>query len=176
MDEQEIVQGSVEKLEKMACAVYEALKSGYSEKIYKEALMVEFRQNHIPYERERSVTIMYKGVAIGTGFADIVATPIANVPIPIECKTVAKNLTEDHREQLRTYMNGMGSSCRHGILIQFKQPGNHEFEKDETPLFYWARKNDKGIITFYRRKESKWVVEDNKKANGKKAKSSEEPK
>ena len=41
--------------------VHNILGSGLSEIIYKEALEFEFRENNIPFEREKEYTIEYKG-------------------------------------------------------------------------------------------------------------------
>ena len=97
---------------------------------------------------------------IGTGKADIVATPIGGLSIPIECKKTG--LKEDHRQQLRTYMKGMGSDCGHGILISFPQPGTYRSESSELPEFYWARKDGAGNVEFYRPEGDAWIPDDNK--------------
>src|SRR5664280_2645087 len=105
----------------MAHDVYNALGCGYDELIYKEALMVELRDARISYERERYVPIPYGKYVIGTGKADIVVITTEGLSVPVECKKT--DLKEDHRQQLRTYMKGMGDKCAHGILIRFPQPG-----------------------------------------------------
>lgn len=155
------VEQHVEMLRQMALAVYLELKSGYDEIVYKEALMVELREAHIAYERERYVPILYKGkYVIGTGKADIVTIPGMGVSIPIECKKTG--LKEDDRQQLRTYMDGMGSACGHGVLIRFPQPGN---APGDQPLeFYWARRETDGSVAFYKRSsEGAWVMDEGKK-------------
>jgi hypothetical protein len=122
--------------------------------------MVELREAHVPYERERYVTILYKGrYVIGTGKADIVAIPASGVSIPIECKKTG--LKEDDRQQLRTYMDGMGNACGHGVLIRFPQPGK---EPNDQPLeFYWARREANGSLAFYKRSlEGTWVLDKSK--------------
>jgi len=122
--------------------------------------MVEFREAHTPYERERYVPILYGKRVIGTGKADIVVIPTEGLSVPIECKKTS--LKEDDRQQLRTYMKGMGDECAHGILIRFPQPGVHKPEKIDPPEFYWARKDGDGNVEFYRREENDWVPDDNK--------------
>jgi GxxExxY protein len=154
------VQGHIEEIQRMAHDVYDTLGSGYDEIIYKEALMVEFRDAHIPYDRERYVPILYGQRVIGTGKADIVVIPAEGLSVPIECKKA--QLKEDDRQQLRTYMKGMGSDCAHGILIRFPQPGTYRSDGIERPEFYWARKGRDGNVEFYRPENSAWVPDDNK--------------
>ena len=154
------VQEHVENIQRMAYHVYDRLGCGYGEIIYKEALMVEFRDAHISYDRERYVPILYGPRVIGTGKADIVVIPSEGLSVPIECKN--NGLKEYDRQQLRTYMKGMGNDCVHGILIRFPQPGAYKSEKIEPPEFYWARKDGDGNVEFYRPENNAWVPDDNK--------------
>ena len=41
--------------------VHSELGPGFSEAIYKDALEIELRNNNIPYEREKSFKVQYKG-------------------------------------------------------------------------------------------------------------------
>jgi GxxExxY protein len=159
------VQGYVKQIQKMAGDVYETLGCGYDEIIYKEALMVELRKSSIPYERERYVPILYGPFVIGTGKADIVVIPVPGLSIPIECKKTG--LKEDDRQQLRTYMKGMGDQCSHGILIRFPQPGTNKSDTPDPLEFYWARKDREGILEFYRDENGgAWVLDENKPTTG----------
>ncbi len=164
------VQKHIEEIQKMARTVYDTLKCGYDEIIYKEALMVELRDAHISYERERYVPILYGPRVIGTGKADIVVIPTEGLSIPIECKKTL--LKEDDRQQLRTYMKGMGNECAHGILIRFPQPGAHKPDTVNPPEFYWARKDREGNVEFYRHENDAWVPDDNKRKRTPNAKAS----
>jgi len=134
------VQTHIEQIHKMADDVYKTLGRGYNEMIYKEALMVELRSARLPYERERCVPIFYRPYVIGTGKADIVVVPAEGLSVPIECKI--PGVKEEHRQQLRTYMKGVGDHCVHGILIRFSQP--EESEAVDPLEFYWARKDQEG--------------------------------
>jgi GxxExxY protein len=153
------VQVYVKQIRKMAEDVYKTLGCGYGELIYKEALMVELRKASIPYEREGYVPILYKDLVIGTGKADIVVVPAQGLSIPIECKKTG--IEEDAKQQLRTYMKGMGETCSHGILIQFPQPGPAQLE------FRWARENPEGNLYFYRDDGGAWIFDENKPTKSK---------
>jgi GxxExxY protein len=156
------VQKRIEEIREMALAVYDYFGSGYNESIYKEALMVELRDAHLPYDRERYVTVEYKNHVVGTGIADIVVLPLGLLPIPIECKKA--ELHQDHREQLRTHMKGMGGDCKHGILICFPQPGTHEPEQKQALEYFWARRDSDGRVLFYRRdSDGEWLIDSKKK-------------
>ena len=48
-------------IEKAARNVYAALRGGYNERVYEEAMAVEFRRHGIPYEISRAVEIFYDG-------------------------------------------------------------------------------------------------------------------
>ena len=48
-----------------AIEVHRRLGPGYLESIYEEALAVELKARKIPFERQKSVNILYKGMEIG---------------------------------------------------------------------------------------------------------------
>ncbi len=166
MDE---VREYVERIECITHTVYDTLQSGYEELIYKEALMVELREASISFERERIVPILYGSFVIGTGKADIVVIPAVGLSIPIECKKTG--LKEDDRQQLRTYMKGMGDRCTDGILIRFPQPGNYEPDQPDRVEFLWARQDEAGNAKFFRHESGAWVLDDNKRKEPKSGKS-----
>lgn len=106
------VQEHIEEIRKMAHSVYSTLGSGYDEIIYKEALMVELRDAHVSYERERYVPILYGKRVIGTGKADIVVIPAEGLSVPIELQenspqrrrqAATSHLHERHGERLRAW-------------------------------------------------------------------------
>ena len=54
-------------------AVHQALGCGFLERVYQDALEIEFKDRHIPYEREKQIQIMYKGKQLGEPYrADFV--------------------------------------------------------------------------------------------------------
>ena len=97
--------------------VYNTLKPGLLEAIYKLSLCVEFDRQGIPYEVEKPLKVYYKGVLLPkTYFADIVCYG----DIIIEAKAVAI-LTAEHMAQLLNYMRI--TNIRVGYLVNF---GNKE--------------------------------------------------
>ena len=93
------------------------------ERVYAEALMVEFRLNDIEYETQRDVEILYKGHKIGTSLIDLI---IKGTPeIVIELKAASKITTrslEQTASYLRTY------NMKRGLLINFPYPYEKEPE------------------------------------------------
>lgn len=54
-------------------AVYNEFGCGYLERVYQDALEVELRLRNIPYEREKTIQITYKGEPLGEPYrADFV--------------------------------------------------------------------------------------------------------
>ena len=82
-----------------AMEVYNALGRGMAEPIYQEALAMEFRLRGMDVEREKLLTLYYKGAQMQkTYFADFYYQGII-----IELKSVDE-LCSDHRAQLFNYM------------------------------------------------------------------------
>lgn len=80
--------------------VYNTLKPGLLEAIYKLSLCVEFERQSVPYETEKALKVYYKGVLLPkTYFADIVCYG----DVIIEAKAIS-TLTADHMAQLLNYM------------------------------------------------------------------------
>lgn len=81
--------------------VSKELGCGYLERVYQDALEVEFRLRNIPYEREKIIQITYKGLPLGEPYrADFVCYG----KIIVELKAV-EELTSKHRAQVLNYLN-----------------------------------------------------------------------
>lgn len=94
--------------------VHNILGSGLSEIIYKEALEFEFRENNIPFEREKEYTIEYIGTILPHKFyADFVIYD----EIILEVKAV-KEIVNNHISQTLNYMKLANSQL--GIIANFQ--------------------------------------------------------
>lgn len=94
--------------------VHNILGSGLSEIIYKEAPEFEFRENNIPFEREKEYTIEYKGTILPHKFyADFVIYD----EIILEVKAV-KEIVNNHISQTLNYMKLANSQL--GIIANFQ--------------------------------------------------------
>jgi GxxExxY protein len=94
--------------------VHRNLGPGLLEIIYKDALEIEFKENNIPFEREKEFTIEYKGKVLPHKFyADF----IVNEDIILEVKSV-KEFSNEHIAQLLNYMKLSDSEL--GLIVNFQ--------------------------------------------------------
>lgn len=101
-----------------AMEVYNQLGRGMEEAIYQEALQREFQLRSIPFEREKVLSIWYKGIKMDKFYsADFYSNGVM-----IELKSVS-TLTSEHRAQLFNYMRI--SKTSRGLLINFGARGLH---------------------------------------------------
>ena len=109
------------------------LGCGFVEQVYQEALEKEFVLRKIPYEREKELTIRYKGDVLSKTFkADFVCYN----KIILELKAV-KEFVDDHYAQIYNYLRA--SDLELGILINF---GSASIEYERIPASRkWGSKN-----------------------------------
>lgn len=96
-----------------AMEVYNQLGHGFLEPVYQEALEKEFLLRGIPFEREKLLTISYKGEKLKQTYkADFVCYG----KIIVELKAVSE-LTDAHRSQVYNYLHATGFQL--GIILNF---------------------------------------------------------
>ena len=94
--------------------VHRNLGPGLLEVIYKDALEVEFKENDIPFEREKEYSIEYKGKILPHKFyADFVI----NENIILEVKAI-KEFSTEHIAQILNYIKLSNSQV--GLLVNFQ--------------------------------------------------------
>ena len=94
-------------------AVHHELGNGFLERVYQDALELEFQERGIPYEREKNIQVMYKGKPLGEPYrADFVCYD----KIIVELKAVEK-LQGIHRAQVVNYLKATGMKL--GLLVNF---------------------------------------------------------
>ena len=94
--------------------VHRNLGPGLLEIVYKDALEIEFKENNIPFEREKEYSIEYKGKVLPHKFyADF----IINEDIVLEVKAI-KEFSNEHIAQIINYMKL--SSSEIGLLVNFQ--------------------------------------------------------
>ncbi len=98
-----------------AIEVHRELGPGFLESIYEEALALEFASRGIPFERQRRVPVVYKGVEVGSHQLDLFAFD----EVVVELKAV-KNLKDVHFAVVRSYLRALGRA--HGLLLNFSTP------------------------------------------------------
>jgi GxxExxY protein len=108
-----------------AMKVHSILGPGFTEKVYQDALAVEFAERGIPYEREKEIHAVYKGVTLkGTFIPDF----ICYGKIIVELKAV-KELDDVHRSQAINYAKVAGYNL--SLIFNFGKPS---LEKERFPI------------------------------------------
>jgi GxxExxY protein len=99
-----------------AMKVHGILGPGFTEKVYQDALAVEFKERGIPFSREVELHASYKGnILSGTYKPDFICYD----RIIVEIKAV-KELDDVHRSQAINYAKVAG--YRLSLLLNFGQP------------------------------------------------------
>ncbi|MBR1520659.1 MAG: GxxExxY protein [Bacteroidaceae bacterium] len=94
-------------------AVHNALGRGFTEKVYQEALAIEFQERGIPFQREIEIHAVYKGNTLSATF---IPDFICYDKIIVELKAV-KDLEDVYRAQALNYAKIAG--FRLALLINF---------------------------------------------------------
>jgi GxxExxY protein len=96
-----------------AMDVYNQLGHGFLEAVYQEAFERELKIRGIPYEREKELTIKYKGEVLKQKYkADFVCYG----KIIVELKAVS-DITDAHRSQVYNYLHA--TRYKLGLLFNF---------------------------------------------------------
>lgn len=95
--------------------VNQVLGSGFLEKVYENAMMIELKERGLSVERQVPIKIAYKGHEVGDYFADIVVEG----KVILELKAVS-SLEKIHEAQLLNYLKATGFKI--GLLVNFTYP------------------------------------------------------
>ncbi len=101
-----------ENIIKIFYRVYNKLGYGFLEKIYENAMMIEFRREGIPAVPQSPIKVFYEGEIIGEYYADI----LADNKVIVEIKA-AKCLVEENEAQLLNYLKA--TDIEVGLLLNF---------------------------------------------------------
>ena len=94
--------------------VHRILGNGFSEIVYKDAMMVEAKLREFAIEREKKFEIVYKEKILSHSFfTDFVFFD----EIIVEIKAIDKEINEEHIAQTLNYLKISG--CRVGLIINF---------------------------------------------------------
>ena len=111
-----------------AIEVHRKVGPGFLEAVYLEALGIELELREIPFEREVTTTLTYKGRTIGKGRIDI----LVDKRLVVELKAI-KDLKPLHKAQLLSYLKAM--DLRLGLLMNF----NNRLLKNGVRRVIWGR-------------------------------------
>lgn len=98
-----------------AFEVNRVLGSGFLEKVYENALLVELKERGFNAENQIPVKVFYKKKVVGEYIVDI----LVEKKVIVELKTVEK-FDNVHEAQLLNYLKASGIQV--GLLINFKHP------------------------------------------------------
>ena len=114
-----------------AMEVHNVLGCGFTESVYQDALEKEFQLRNIPYEREKTYNISYKGETLDKVFrVDFVCYE----KIIVELKAVSY-LLEEHTAQVLNYLKASGNKL--GLLVNF---GETSLVTERVlPLYKWKQ-------------------------------------
>jgi GxxExxY protein len=93
--------------------IHNELGCGFLEAVYQECLELEFRQNIVPYVREKELNIYYRNIVLQKKY---IADFICYDKIILEIKALNK-LTGEHESQVINYLKA--TRMKLGILINF---------------------------------------------------------
>lgn len=95
-----------------AIEVHKELGPGFLESLYENALCIELRCCNIPFARQVSVPVLYRGVEIGLHRLDLLVFD----EIVVELKAV-RRLDDIHFVTVRSYLHALDK--QHGLLLNF---------------------------------------------------------
>ena len=98
----------------IGCAydVHNKLGSGFLEKVYENALLIELRKRGLAVRQQEPIKVFYEGEVVGDYFADLW---VENWII-VELKAV-RSLTQEHEVQLVNYLTATQTDS--GLLLNF---------------------------------------------------------
>lgn len=98
----------------MECAfeVHNTLGPGFTEEIYEEAMAYEFELRGIPFERQKTIDVFYKGKNLGKYRLDL----LVDGKIILELKAVS-DMNDLFKQKTLSYLKS--TNLRLGILINF---------------------------------------------------------
>jgi GxxExxY protein len=106
-----------EKIIKIFYKVYNKLGYGFLEKVYENALMLEFKRESILAISQSAIKVLYDIEIVGEYFADI----LVDNKVIVEIKA-ARSLAAENEAQLLNYLKG--TDIEVGLLLNFgPKPG-----------------------------------------------------
>ncbi len=101
-----------EKIIKIFYKVYNKLGYGFLEKVYENAMMIEFRREVVSAISQSLIKVFYENEIVGEYFADI----LVDDKVIVEIKA-ARTLALEHEAQLLNYLKA--TNIEVGLLLNF---------------------------------------------------------
>ena len=101
-----------EKIIGCAYTVHNFLGSGFLEKVYENALVMELRGENLNVKTQHPISVFYRGQSVGEYTADL----LVEDSVLVEIKAVLQ-IHKEHEAQLVHYLTAIKQD--HGLLINF---------------------------------------------------------
>jgi GxxExxY protein len=101
-----------EKIIEMFYKVYNKLGYGFLEKVYENAMMIEFKKAGVSAEAQVPIKVLYDSLIVGEYFTDI----LVEDKVIIEIKA-SKSISKENESQLINYLKATGIKV--GLLLNF---------------------------------------------------------
>jgi GxxExxY protein len=101
-----------EKIIKFFYRVYNILGYGFLEKVYENAMMIEFRAEGVPAISQYPIEVTYQGEIVGEYYADI----LVDDKVVVEIKAT-RALATEHKAQILNYLRA--TDIEVGLLLNF---------------------------------------------------------
>ena len=98
-----------------AIEVLNTLGHGLIEKLYENALVVEFGSRNIPFRQQPPFDVLYKGNKVGLFVPDLIAFDA----VVVDTKVVDR-ITDHERGLMLNHLRI--TKCRVGVILNFKHP------------------------------------------------------
>ena len=108
-----ILKDEVYQLVGCAIEVLNGIGHGLHEKIYENALVVEFKLRGIAFDQQRGFDVLYKEVKVGEFIPDL----ITHAAIVVDTKVIDR-ITDHERGQMMNYLRI--TKLRVGVILNFK--------------------------------------------------------
>jgi GxxExxY protein len=105
-----------------AIKVHKTLGSGFLEKVYEKALVIELKNSNLNAVAQQKIEVKYSDQIVGEYYADI----IVEDEIILELKACEK-IHDIHQAQLINYLKA--TSKKVGYIINFGSPNKLEFKR-----------------------------------------------
>lgn len=112
-DQRLLLANEVHEIVGCAFEVLNGIGHGQNEKIYENALVVEFRLRSIDLDQQRKFEVSYKGEVVGEFRPDLIVMK----QVIVETKTIDK-ITDHERGQMINYLRI--ARLRVGLILNFK--------------------------------------------------------
>lgn len=110
---------TTDRIEQLAREIYDTLGTGHIESTYQGAMEIALRIEGEPYEAQKVVPVLFRGMQAGHGIADVVLADIV-----IELKAAKGAIGAGDLAQVKCYMASLG--IKRGMVVNFGQPSTKD--------------------------------------------------